>query len=96
MTDSIKKAVNETDRRRQIQMEYNEKNNIVPKTIVKQINNTLEITKKATKTTISKMSKVDKEKEISRLENMMREASSILDFEQAIILRDRINELKGK
>jgi len=94
MTDSIKKAVSETNRRRQIQMEYNAKNNITPKTIVKPINNTLEITKKA-EISKKKMTKSDKEKEISRLENMMREASEILDFEQAIILRERIKELKG-
>lgn len=94
MTDSIKKAVSETDRRRTIQKEYNAKNNIIPKTIIKPINNTLEITKKATNSKV-KLSKADKVKEISRLENMMREASSILDFEQAIILRDRIKELKG-
>lgn len=94
MTDSIKKAVSETDRRRTIQKEYNAKNNIIPKTIIKPINNTLEITKKATNSKV-KLSKTDKVKEISRLENMMREASSILDYEQAIILRDRIKELKG-
>ena len=94
MTDSIKKAVSETDRRRKIQMEYNKKHNIIPKTIVKPINNTLEITKKVDKNK-TKLSKMDKLKEISRLENMMREASQILDFEQAILLRDRIKELKG-
>ena len=74
-------------------MEYNAKNNITPKTIVKPISNTLEITKKANNSK-KKMTKSDKEQEISRLENMMREASSILDFEQAIILRERIKELK--
>ena len=95
MTDSINKAVKETMRRRQIQMLYNEKNGIIPQTIIKPITNTLEITKKANKDK-KKLSKLEKEKEISRLENMMREASSILDFEQAIVIREQIKELKGK
>ncbi len=95
MTDSIKKAVSETTRRRQIQMLYNEKNGIVPKTIIKPITNTLEITKKANKEKKKKISKAELEKEISQLETMMREASSILDFEQAIVIREKIKELKG-
>jgi excinuclease ABC subunit B len=95
MTKSITKAITETDRRRSIQINYNIRNNIVPKTITKPINNTLEITKKAD-VKKSKLSKLEKEKEISRLENMMREASSILDFESAIIIRDQLNELRGK
>ena len=95
MTKSITKAITETDRRRNIQINYNIKNNIVPKTIIKPINNTLEITKKAD-IKKTKLSKLEKEKEISRLENMMREASSILDFESAIIIRDQLNELRGK
>lgn len=95
MTDSIKKAVSETTRRRQIQMLYNEKNGIVPKTIIKPITNTLEITKKATKEKKKKISKAELEKEIAQLETMMREASSIVDFEQAIVIREKIKELKG-
>jgi excinuclease ABC subunit B len=95
MTKSITKAITETDRRRSIQINYNIRNNIVPKTITKPINNTLEITKKADVKKL-KLSKLEKEKEISRLENMMREASSILDFESAIIIRDQLNELRGK
>ena len=95
MTDSINKAVSETNRRRSIQKKYNEENGIVPKTIIKDIINTLEITTKATSNN-KKITKLEREKEISRLENMMKEASSILDFEKAIIIRDRIKELKGK
>ena len=95
MTDSIKKAVSETTRRRQIQMLYNEKHGITPKTIIKPITNTLEITKKAS-VEKKKLNKLEKEKEIARLENLMREASEILDFEQAIVIRDKIRELKGK
>lgn len=95
MTDSINKAVSETTRRRQIQMLYNEKHGITPKTIIKPITNTLEITKKAN-VEKKKLNKLEKEKEIARLENLMREASEILDFEQAIVIREQIRELKGK
>ncbi len=95
MTDSINKAVKETSRRRQIQMLYNKEHNITPQTIIKPISNSLEITKKATKEK-KKLSKIEKEKEISRLENMMREASDLLDFEQAIVIREQIKKLKGK
>ena len=61
---------------------------------MKDITNTLEITKKAEKTT-KKLSKKEKEKEIIELEKLMKEASGRLDFEQAIILREQIRELKG-
>lgn len=94
MTDSLKNAIKETDRRRSIQLEYNSKNGIIPKTIVKPIKNTLEITKK-TNTKTGKMSKVDKSQEIARLQKLMKEASEKLDFESAILLREQIKELKG-
>ena len=45
---------------------------------------------------VERLNKLEKEKEIARLENLMREASEILDFEQAIVIRDKIRELKGK
>ena len=93
MTDSIKKAVKETSRRRKIQMEYNEKNGITPKTIIKPIKNTLEITKKA-ETKNKKMSKAEKEIAIDNLTQMMNMASAMLDFERAIKLRDEIKKIK--
>lgn len=93
MTKSITKAVKETNRRREIQEKYNKENNIVPKTIIKPIKNTLEITKKSDKKS-TKMSKTNRELEIQKLQKMMREASDNLDFEQAIYLRDMIKELK--
>lgn len=94
MTDSIKKAVSETERRRNIQIKYNKENGIIPKTIIKPIKNTLEITKKAKKST-SKVSKAAVEQEILELQRLMREASENLDFEKAIIIREKIKELKG-
>ena len=93
MTKSITKAVKETNRRREIQEKYNKENGIVPKTIIKPINNTLEITKKADKKS-SKISKTTKELEIQKLQKLMREAADNLEFEQAMYLRDMIKELK--
>ena len=93
MTKSITKAVKETNRRREIQERYNRENGIIPKTIIKPIKNTLEITKKSDKKT-TKMSKSTRELEIQKLQKLMREASDNLDFEQAIYLRDMIKELK--
>mgnify|MGYP004676003259 CR=1 FL=1 len=92
MTDSIKKAVTETARRREIQMKYNEIHHILPKTIVKPIKNTLEITKKAKNG--KKHNKKEIVKEIDTLYALMKQASANLDFETAIKLRDEIKELK--
>lgn len=95
MTDSIKKAVSETTRRRQIQMLYNKEHDITPQTIIKPIKNTLEITKKANKDK-KKLNKKEKEQEIFRLQSLMKEASNMLDFEKAILFREQIKELKDK
>lgn len=93
MTDSIKNAIKETDRRRGIQEKYNAEHGITPKTIIKEIKNTLEITKKADKAK-KKLGKSEKQKEIERLQKMMREASAMLDFESAIVLREQIKEIE--
>ncbi len=93
MTDSIKNAVRETDRRRGIQEKYNLEHGITPKTIIKDIKNTLEITKKANSGK-KKLGKTEKQKEIERLQKLMREASSVLDFETAIIIREQIKEIE--
>lgn len=93
MTDSLKKAIQETERRRNIQLAYNKEHNITPQTIVKPIKNTLEITKK-TESKSKKLSKSEKTKEIERLQELMRQASDNLEFEQAIIIREQIKELK--
>lgn len=94
MTDSIKKAVTETERRRNIQMQYNKEHGITPKTIIKGIENTLEITKKVDNG--KKLNKKDKEKEIVRIQTLMKEASNALNFEYAIVLREQLRELKGE
>ena len=92
MTDSMSRAITETNRRRQIQDQYNKEHGIVPRTIERQFKNTLEITKKKVKEDI--LSPKDLVGEIERLKGLMKVASSDLDFEKAIKLRDQIAELK--
>ncbi len=90
ITDSMKVAMDETARRRKIQGEYNEEHHITPKTIVKEISNSLEITSKVTKVDYD-----DIPKQIDKLKALMAVASGSLDFETAIKLRDQIQELKN-
>ena len=94
ITDSMKRAISETERRRKIQNEYNKEHNITPKTIVKGISNTLVITKKDTPK--RKLSKKEIDDEINNLRELMKIATDNLDFERAIEIRDYINELKNK
>ncbi len=94
ITNSMKRCIEETKRRRDIQNEYNVKHGIVPKTIVKDIVNTLEITKKADKT--KDIKKQDIPEEIEKLKGLMKVASANLDFEKCIELRDTIAKLKAK
>lgn len=89
MTESIQKAIDETNRRRKIQDEYNKEHGIVPKTIVKKVQNTLEITKKTQNIKVQ-----DIPKEIEKLVAIMNLASSQLDFEKAIEIREQIASLK--
>ena len=93
VTKSMQKAIGETNRRRALQEEFNKKHNIVPKTIIKEIKNTLDISKKVDHNEIAKK---DIPKEIDRLTSMMKIASSQLDFERAIELRNKINDLKKR
>lgn len=96
ITDSMAAAIDETNRRREYQIEYNKKNNITPKTIKKEINNTLMISKKAADKEIDKMTRPEIVKEIEHLSGLMSVASSSLDFETCIKLRDEIALLKKK
>lgn len=93
ITDSMKRAIDETARRRKIQDEFNKAHGIVPKTIKKDIKNTLEITKKVGEGEIAKK---DIPAEIERLTSMMKLASNSLDFERAIELRNKILSLKKR
>ncbi len=93
VTDSMRKAIDETERRRKIQEQFNKEHNIVPKTIIKEIKNTLDISKKVGEKSVARK---DIPKEIDRLTSMMKIASSQLDFERAIELRNKIATLKKK
>ena len=93
ITDSMRRAIDETARRREIQNQYNKEHGITPKTIKKNVKNTLEITKKVTADEIKKK---DIPAEIERLTSMMKLASNSLDFERAIEIRNKILILKKK
>ncbi len=101
VTDSMQKAITETYRRRSIQQEYNEKHGIIPQTIIKDVSDEVSvITKKDDPTTInaeklSNMSKLEKHKLIEKLEAQMKKAASELNFEEAMMLRDAILEIKA-
>lgn len=94
ITDSMRRALGETQRRRKIQNDYNLAHNIEPKTIIKQVKNTLEITKKISDSPDSKLTSKDIKTEIENLKRKMNLAASSLDFETAIKCRERIGELK--
>jgi len=99
ITDSMKKAINETDRRRGIQMEYNKKHGITPQTIKKKVRDVLEATmvsedKGEYKTDISALSKGEIKNLIARLEKEMKSAAKELAFERAAELRDVLMELR--
>lgn len=94
ITDSMRRALGETERRRKIQNDYNVAHNIEPKTIIKQVKNTLEITKKISDSPDSKLTSKDIKTEIENLKRKMNLAASSLDFETAIKCRERIGELK--
>ena len=94
ITGSMRRAIDETERRRRVQSEYNLAHGITPKTIVKNIVNTLEITKKADRT--KDIKKADIPEEIEKLKALMKIASANLDFEKCIEIRDTISKLKAK
>ena len=97
VTGSMEYAINETNRRREIQMRYNEEHGIVPKTIIKEIRDVIDISAKAEKAggkPVSKLSVKDREKLITQYTAMMKEAARVLDFEQAAFFRDKIKELR--
>ena len=95
VTNSMERAITETERRRSIQQKYNEENGITPKTIIKNVHEIIEIgTKPKTDKAISKMSRMEREAEIKRLTYEMKQAAKILEFEHAAMLRDKIEKLR--
>ncbi len=93
ITDSMKKAIETTQKRRNLQQQYNKEHGITPTTIKKSVKNTLEISSKELDSK-SKISHKDIQKEIEKLKAFMDMSVKTLDFESAIKLRDRIAELK--
>lgn len=92
MTDSMQKAISETNRRRNIQMQFNKENNIVPKTIIKDVREIIEATKEIKEA--KNVYKGDVRKLIKTLTEEMFDAAKRLQFERAAILRDKIQELE--
>ncbi len=95
VTPSMERAITETERRRQKQMQYNEENGIIPKTIVKDVHEIIEISAKSDEEkSISKMSRKEREEMILKLTAEMKSAAKILEFEHAAYLRDKIEKLR--
>ncbi|MCH5347830.1 MAG: excinuclease ABC subunit UvrB [Oscillospiraceae bacterium] len=100
VTRSMENAIMETERRRKLQLDYNEAHGIVPQTIIKDVRDVIEISTKAetdektSKTRQKHMSMEEREALIKKLTEEMKNAAKILEFEHAAYLRDRINELK--
>ncbi len=98
VTPSMEGAIRETERRRTIQMAYNEEHGIVPQTITKKVAEVLEISSKSTvesgRKHDKKLSRAEREKLIEQLTKEMKAAAKLLEFEHAAYLRDRIQKLK--
>jgi excinuclease ABC subunit B len=98
ITSSMDYAIKETERRRKIQTEYNEKHGIVPQTVKKEVRAIIEITSRdelaKTEKKGKKLTKADKEALIEKLTKEMKAAAAALDFEHAAHLRDTIAKLK--
>ncbi|MDD6261222.1 MAG: excinuclease ABC subunit UvrB [Clostridiales bacterium] len=106
ITGSMERAISETNRRRRIQHEYNEKHGITPHTVVKGIRDVIDISArsddgadairgaKRSRAEAKKMTKSEREATIERMTRQMKEAARSLDFELAAFLRDRIRELR--
>lgn len=99
VTGSMERAITETERRRSLQMAFNEEHGIVPKTIIKEVRDVLEITSKdklEEKTKVKKMSSTERRQLIEKLTVEMKNAAKMLEFEHAAYLRDKIKELEEK
>ena len=96
VSDSMKVAIEETKRRREIQEQYNQKHGMVPKTIIKEIREVISNQSEVEEKVTQKMSKKDKENLMIRIENEMKEAAKNLDFERATELRDILFEMRSE
>lgn len=98
VTKSMEKALYETQRRREIQIKYNEEHGIIPKTITKKVSDVLEISTHADdkKPSKKRLTAEEKKQLIEQLTKEMKAAARLLEFEHAAFLRDKINKLKGE
>lgn len=98
VTPSMKNAITETVRRREIQQKYNEEHGIIPKTIVKKVSDIIEISthKDEEFKNMKQMSRAQREELIKSLTREMRAAAKLLEFEHAAYLRDKIKKLRGE
>ena len=100
ITGSMDRAITETNRRRKIQMEYNLKHGITPKTVTKEVRDIIEISHEAAsrlpKESRKKLGKKQKEEMIAKLTKDMKEAAKMLEFELAAQIRDKIKELQNQ
>ena len=97
ITDSMQRAIDETNRRRRVQQEYNEKNGIEPESVRAAVKELMNVSRKADeKSAESPMNEEERQSAIDRLEEQMLEAAGNLEFEKAAKLRDRLLELKGE
>ncbi|SBV95600.1 excinulease of nucleotide excision repair, DNA damage recognition component [uncultured Eubacteriales bacterium] len=101
ITPSMRAAMDETERRRKLQDEFNKAHGIVPKTIIKSVRNLIEISQDADGNkefdfNAKQLTKLQRMEAIAKLEKEMREASKLLEFEYAAILRDKIIKLRGE
>ena len=99
VTPSMQAAIDETERRRKLQNDYNVAHGIVPKTIRKSVREMVEIShtaEEASKLTRKKLSAAERQATIARLEKEMKQASKMLEFEIAAVLRDQIIELRNQ
>ena len=98
VTDSMFRAISETNRRRGIQMAYNEEHGIVPQSVRKAVRELMEVTRPAEEDAAAAVDMSDEEKRlaIDNLEEQMLAAAARLDFEKAAKLRDQLMELKGE
>lgn len=97
ITRSMDAAISETNRRREKQMAYNEEHGIIPKTIIKSVRDVLEISSEGDKKPKREgaiLTEREKKEEIAKLEKAMKEASKMLEFEYAAVLRDKIMKLR--
>ena len=96
ISESMQEAISETERRREIQMKYNQEHGITPKTIIKEIHDVISNNEELEEKKLEKMSKKEKLDLMVKVENEMKEAAKNLDFERAMELRDILYELKGE